>query len=451
MKWWPKFSIVDLLWLTVAVALGFAITGTPEATSIGNPFNGLISDTRWPDGLQAIGSWLLLFALVQHGRRLMQMSTTVAHDPSGLRWRICVCFLLALALGLLSVLRLLFTRELISEPNHEDTFQVWNALWPNILLSIAVLVSLRMFLVIRLDRLSGTWWRRMVDLLMVGILLLFTIWMLTDRTTITMLVHVAISGIEAYHPSWLQRQGVFPNHVMEGYWSFWVSTIAAIFALVGVLLLAYDRHIGSARWKRRARVLFWVLVASLAVFAWWFTYREFPRINPDMASVPTPRLWSDTLAGAILLGGLAIYLALDCARERDTYLDCQVEVPMGGLLVAAGAVFVAVAEVWSLVESVRAVGSLADVFGGVGGPMYLLETFGEMLCWPETLLPLLVLASALALLRQSIRRANATKVIFPISPRRFGYFALAWAALLAVAVPAFWAFAMCYWLGPLVL
>ncbi|MCO6045469.1 hypothetical protein NG895_16280 [Aeoliella sp. ICT_H6.2] len=358
--------------------------------------------------------------------------------------------MLAAALAVLSTVRLLLNRKIIEEPEHADTLQVWDALWPDVLLSIVTLAALRTFIARRPHRSIGASWRRIINVLSVVALFAYSVWVLTDRTLITMLVHIAIDGIEAAHPRWLQRPDVFPNHAMEGFWSFWTSTLAAVGVLVGMLLLVFDRWFEYQRRQGIARFSFWGIVMSLAVFAWWFTYQEFPRIDPDLASPPSPRAWSDTLAGWLLYAAVATYLAAKSAQVAVDVTNHQVEISVNRTLVVVGAVFIAVAEVWFLIESVRVMHSISDIFGG-GAFFDMMEMFGQMLSWPETLLPLLVLASAVGLLWQSFRHPHATKTIAAISPRRFGYFVVAWAALLAVAIPALWAFAMCYWLGPLVL
>lgn len=451
MKGWPKFTITDLLWLTVAVALGFAAAKSPTPQGSWGAFNGYVVDMRLPDALEATGCWLLLFALVQHARQLRAFPRLDSKPAAfAFRLRASNCLALAGMLGVLWGVRLSLNQQLVDPPERTEHLQIWSTLWPDILILVVSFASMRLFLLPRAQRPQTSVWRIAITVAVVICVLAAGVWMLTYETLITMLVHVATSSIEATNPTWLQRQGTFPNHVAEGHWSFWVSTAAAIGTVLGGVLLLLDKQLANPRTRFVVRIGFTSILVPLAVFAWWFWNSEFPRISPDLASAGTAQHWSDKLGATLLLCGMAVGLATICSREAVTS-DSPLQVRTGGLLALSGAMLVAVAAAWWLVVLMRINSSFAAGVAARDLTYLMQQVMDAIILVPEALLRLLVLISALALLWQAILRPNATKPIAPISPRRFTYHLVAWAVLLAVGVPALWAFALCYWLGPFVL
>lgn len=447
----PKFTIAGLLWLTVAVALGFAISQGPAPYRGEGVLRGLTSDLRWQEGVQATGCVLLVMALVSHARQLWILSPpNIASATFGLRVRLFLCLQLIAATSVLLLLRLLFERKIVDEPKHPDMLGVFVSLWPDMLLTVASLLVIRLFLYppsrLRTSTRVGFFVNAMTFFVASGL----AFWMLTDRTTVAALVHIAICGLEASEPVWLQREGVFPSHTQEGYWSFWASTIAATTAILAGGLLWLDRRWLHNETRMAFRWMFVGMVVCLGAFAWWYTYVEYPRINPDLASSGTPRHWSDTIALFIMGYGLAVGLAYLAIRSQSDSMNNGGAVTHGPQFLAMAALLIAVSEIWYFLDSYRVLYELGDLFS-ISGAQEVGEFIANLVIWPEFLLRILLIISAITLFWQRFRRPNAMLAIPAVSPSEFAYQFVAWSALIAVGVPALWAFSFCYWLGPFVL
>lgn len=446
----PKFTIAGLLWLTVAVALGFAISQGPAPEGQDGFLGQFIVDTRWQAAIQATGSILLVFVLLSHVRQLTTVATSTSNAAAfGLQLRRAICVLLAASLAILALVRLLLVREIIDSPIRPDSIQLWEDLWPDILFTIVSIAGVRLFLQDGPNTPTPSIGRTILNSLVLLAAWAFGAWMLTDRTMIAALVHIATSHIEAAQPGWLHREGVFPHHAMEGYWSFWMSAAASMSVFLGGVVLVLDSRWLHEQTRTALRCALVAIILSLAVFAWWFTYSEFPRISPDMASTGSPRHWSDSLAWGLLWLGLAFALAYLSSQSRhenavSNFITRDVS------FLATASTLIGISMCWYMFDTISVAFELSDLFSGIG-----FFEFGELiagvLVWPEFILRVLLLVSCIALLWQRFRRPDAMLPIPAISPSEFAYQFIAWGALIAVGVPALWAFSFCYWLGPLVL
>ncbi|QDU55606.1 hypothetical protein [Aeoliella mucimassa] len=439
-SWWifrlPKFSLGQLLWITVAVAAGLAV---------GRPLNA--SDEvslRWFPACEATGALLMVFAMVGHLRSLVRIEQPTSRPLNFARWnRFVACLCMTFGICILLILSILFERAILEKPRGEESLMVWTPLWPDTLWIFCSLASVRLFLCPpNRDRRAGRL-SRTINLLTIGTGLIFGGFVLVNRSNLTMLVHVAINHIESYEPLWLQREGAFPHHQLEGYFSFWAATIAAMVVVATALILVREsRRIDPSK-QSTARWLFVAGLLALAGFDLWFHYCEFPRINPDMASVGTARLASDTLAGILMLVGLVWWLATSSAAQISSPEQLDVPKDARSLLLLLGSGFVAVASLRAFVDVALRYepASLAEV----------LEMYSDMLMLSEFSTALLVTISALALGWQILRHPEKPLLVRPIDPRRFTYYFCAWGALVIVGIPVLKAFSMCFWLGPLVL
>lgn len=189
---------------------------------------------------------------------------------------------------------------------------------------------------------------------------------------------------------------------------------------------------------------------SLAGYVWWFAKFENYRVNPDMAGLPTPRLWSDTLAGLLLAGGLSQYLTYRSAARRVDVTAANCNVRTGGLFAVLAAMFIAVSQTWYLCKYFDVFGELARGFR-VAGWQSLAETAAELMIMPETMIPVLVLISAWTLVWRVRIGGSSPKPLPPMPPRTFAGHAVAWLALVVVGAPTIAIFGFCWWLGPFML
>src|SRR5690606_271141 len=156
---------------------------------------------------------------------------------------------------------------------------------------ISALAALRLFLLPRKPAMLPGTKQTLVNSMVIAGGVLFALWMLTDQVVITTLVHIATHGVEVAQLGRWHREGVFPNPLQEGYYSFWMTAAGAMLVVAGVCTLLHDAKLTQYRWRWVGRAAFVVIVLLLGIHAWWFEVIEFPRLNPDMASVGAARLW----------------------------------------------------------------------------------------------------------------------------------------------------------------
>jgi hypothetical protein len=444
----PKFTIAGLLWLTVAVALGFAISQGPAPEPVDYFVFDFAHDTRGQEGFEASGCLLLLIVLVKHWRQLRSVSmASHTSERFAIQLRAWTCLILTFSIGSLLGLRLLLNRRLLSLEENSDVLAIWTSMVPDVLLTISALAALRLFLLPRKPAMLPGTKQALLNLMVIAGGVFFAVWMLTDQVVITTLVNIAIHGVEVAQLGRWHREGVFPNPLEEGFYSFWMAIGGTMLTVVGICLLLHDAKYAQSQWRWLKRIAFVVIILLLGFHAWWFQVIEFPRLNPDMASAGAARLWPDTIAGFLLALALAGWVAKATACDTTAV---AAEIPQEAFYLGAAAAMLFISQLWSLVDSYLLLYSMISVYQAATLASAF-EWLAGMIVMPDALLGLLLLASAMALLRQRFRRHDALLPIPAVSPSEFAFQFVAWSALIAVGVPALWAFSFCYWLGPFVL
>ncbi|WP_442484770.1 hypothetical protein [Aeoliella sp. SH292] len=447
----PKFTIAGLLWLTVAVALGFAISQGPAPEGVGPQDWSLWFRYHWQISLITCGAVMVLFALVQQGRRYLAVARVTEEQAQfSITLQAVFCIGLASALAAVLIIHFLINRQFVSEFRRYYISYLYDDLWRSLVLQLVLIASLLQFRVRPAVESPASFGTRVVNVLILMGASVWLGWIVTNGATITMLVHAAINAVEAAEPTWLQRKSAFPSHVAEGYRTFWTSFGATVTAGLAALILLADGTIRGRTARLCLRILFAVAIVGLAGFDGWFFIFEYPRMNPDFASVGAARLWSDALAGLLLYCGASVGLA-HCSSVRGSPQLAGPFIPKGGVFVFLGALLISVAGAWPVLNALglffpRLLTSPFSV-----ATMGLLETIGDMALSPEVLISVLLTICAFAVAWQYLRGVDTANPIALIDPRYFVHQVGAWLVLFVCAVPALAAFAMCYWLGPFVL
>ncbi len=448
----PQFTVANLLVLTAAVAVGFAVSQSPppdESTGWSAVYS---ADMRIPEGFVCTGGVLLIYELVRQTKLLSPRRRRIRPELRfSLQFAVSLRVFFAVGISGLLVLRLLLNRRILIQPDHEDFLNVYGDLWPDLLLEIALIAAIRLILVKRQTpaRSPGSKW--LINVIMSVGLVGSGIYILTDRTLVPALVHFATDGVEKSHSIEFQRLGVFPHHLAEGFRSYWYATIAAGLVLSAACFLLVESQASRLWLKLSSRVAFASCVICSGVYAWWFALCDFPRISPDLANAGTASLWMDTLAGLFLLVGVAVALGYQLARTRVKDVVMDERLPVNSGLVAVGACAIAVAAGWDWLWFLRE--SISFTFWSFGQSEWVntLGNFGQLFLYPEAMLPFALIISAFSLFWHAIRQPDSAQLLQPVAGRHFVGYTLASIALLIVAIPTFAAFGFCYWLGPLVL
>jgi len=450
----PRLTIAGLLLVTFAVAVGFSVSVVP-ASNNGNGFLAIyIADRRWLQGLQATGGILLSFELLRQALVLLRERLTALPKARLAIWTaVVVRAVLAAIVSAMLIVLMLTNREILSEPNHSDFLQVWTTLWPDLLLVASLLAAIRLMLVKHTDSEQHISGKSSLPQLAIQAFVLLGIaiiaaYIFIDRLTLTLLVHIAMDGIEKSQSLWKHRPETYPNHMAEGYWSFWCSVGALSAVVLASSTLFMDSRTTQPRRRAMGRIAFSILILCIGSYAYWFTKSEFPRLSPDFASVGSARLLTDTLAGALLWLGIGVWLGIALARRRGSQIALNAKPPTNSSLAALSAILILVAQTWGVVESIRSSISLPII--ELIGLLDYMEILAQFMLMPETLLSLLLMCSALTLLWQAYRGRNEPQPLTPIRGGDLVWYTLASFALLAVAVPTFAAFGFCFWLGPFV-
>lgn len=451
----PRLTVAGLLLVTLAVAVGFSVSVVP-ASNNGNGFLAIyIADRRWLQGLQATGGILLCYELLIQARSLWRRrASSDSNERLSIWLAATVRFLLAIIIGMSLLVRLLINRQVIAQAKNADLLQVWTILWPDFLLVVASLVAIRLMLVSRPKERNAIvkkspWRYFTIQALVVLGASIIAMYIIIDRLTVSVLVHIAMDGVEKSQALWKQRHGTYPNHLIENYWSFRcsVSALVAVIAAGGVLF--NDAHMSATKQRIGKRALFLVLLLCISGFLGWFASSEFPRMSPDLASVGSARSWSDTVVGLMLWLGIGIWMGIFLTKRRTQNTVLSVKPPAYSSFGVLAAAMIAIAQSWSLVETFRELLSFTPLFG-TQTIRDILETLANLLVWPEMLVPFVLLISSLAFLWQAYRGRTEPRPLPSIRATDLAWYTFASLALLAVAVPTFAAFGFCFWLGPFV-
>ncbi len=453
-----KFSVDSLMSITAAVAVGLAVGLSPlpelEMWEV---------DMRWLQGLLCSGVALLVCELVRQVRLLArQCPSDVSENRAALIIALSQRLVLATLLSGLLILQLLLNRQVIEEIQRSDIWPVYPELWPSLMLTITILAAMRLLLESRDQKQISV-----TKALVTGSIVFaggvgIAIFILTDRHELVATTHFATNAIEIRSPIDMQRPGLFPSHSAEGFRSFWLSTTAAIGMVLATGLLWLHVTVKQPLLQIVIRATFLLLISCAGIYVYWFVSHEFPRISPDIASVGTSRIWSDTVAWSLLLIGLAVTIGLQLARKRQRISDRAVKLPsisVTGKLAVYMICFASGVQAnvrlcqYAINETPR---SLLWFFlwclphSSWGDWQNYIGTLGEAILQPEVLLAMMLFVSTLSLAWQTIRKPNAEPSLQPIAGKQVLCYTLASLALLVVAIPTLAIFGFCYWLGPLV-
>lgn len=455
----PRFTVTGLLFVTFATAVGFAVSAAPRLSGEDpngfSAFGGYMADKRWVQGMQATAGVLLCYELVRQALLLLRL--TISRTSSAwfaTRLSAATRVVLAGLIGVTLAVRVLINRQLITSPDNPDVLQVWTQLWPDFLQVAAMLAAVRILLAdlpqgIKPATSHRSWQHFALGAAVVLGVATIAAYVIIDRLSVSALVHMAVDGIEKSQAIWKHRPGTYPNHLSEGYRSFWCSVAATIAVLIATCLLLLDLRAGASRRQAIVRTTYLMVVLGIATYVCWFNTSEFPRLSPDLASVGSARLWTDTVAGVLLWLGLGAWIGTVLAHMRGHDVHLDIKPAELSIFAVLAAIIIAVSQIGSLVETARELLSITRLFTQPT-LVEVLGTLGTLLVWPETLVPLVLLVSTLALLWQIFRRRNEPRYVRHVRVSDWLWYTTASLVLLAVAVPTLAAFGFCFWLGPFI-
>ncbi|NOZ38991.1 MAG: hypothetical protein GXP24_02040 [Planctomycetes bacterium] len=446
-----------MLIITAAVAVGLAVSLSPLPD-----LETWEADMRWLQGLLCSGVVLLVCELVRQVLLLgHQWRSAEPETKAALIIALFQRLVLTMLLSGLLILQLLLRRRVIEEVQRTE-WTVYPELWPSLMLTISILAAIRILLVNREQQnISATRACITGSIIFTG-LIGIAIFIFTVRFEHVAMAHFATNMVEMRSPIELQRTGFFPNHAAEGFRTFWLSAAAAIGMLLATGLLWLDVTVKQPLLRIVIRATFLLLLSCAAVYVYWFANYEFPRISPDIASVGSSRMWSDTVAWPVLLIGLATTFGLQLAFKRQGISDKVVELPS---ISAKGKLAVYLIAIASGVEAnIRLCQFAVDETPRSLLSFFLwflprswwsswgnyIGTLGEAILQPEALLVMMLFVSTMSLVWQAIRNPNAEPSLQPVAGKQVLCYTLASLALLVVAIPTLAIFGFCYWLGPLV-
>ena len=453
-----RFTVANLLAVTVALAVTSAIGFSPAPDL--EPWE---ADMRWQQALLCGGGMLVICELVRQSLLLIRQSAVVDSQLKfpihlAIASRLILAFLVAIA----AISRVLITPAAAAEFVRGEFSHVYIEFWPDLIMTISMLLAVRTLLIPRSEiRVTRT--RRILGgtLIFAGLLAIL-LFMVTDRAQLVALVHFATDGVEKWQAVGLQRAGRFPNHIQEGFRTFWMSTSVALTVVLAAGFLCV--HAAAQRpWIRTLASISFLLSLLIAViYCSWFAWQELPRISPDLASVATPRLWSDSITGILLLIGLSALFGWKLARKCTTDHGVLVKLPTTSPTRILAVCMVTVASGWQANVLLcqwtvnNSPNSLLLFFfwylplRSWSNWQNFIGTFAEAILQPEMLLTLILFTSTLTLLWQTTRRPTGAATLHPVRARHMVGYSLAALALMVVALPSLAVFSFCYWLGPFV-
>lgn len=454
-----KFRVASLLVVTAALAVTLAIGLSPLPELA--PWE---VDMRWQQALLCGGAVLLIYELARQAM-LLSRENEVAGPPFKFAFLAAVAIRLLLASLVAAAIaaRLLVSRGMNTQIDRVDWPNVYVEIWPDLMMTISMLFAVRTLLVPR-GEINGSPIRKLLSgsVIIVGSLSILC-FMLSDRAENAALAHYATNTVERGHPISLQRAAVFPNHLQEGFQAFWMSATVALAMLFAAGLLCIHAATILPWLRTLASIALPPILLIAGTYCWWFACKEFPRISPDLASVDTPRSWSDTLTGIVLLVGLTALLGWRLAQTQVKKQGILLNLPPASSTKTLAVCLVTVASgwqanvllcQWTIEDSPRSLLSFLFWFlpwpGWISWQNYV-YTFTEAILQPEVLLTLMLFVSTLSLLSKTVRQPSTSVALHPVDVTHLSAYSLAAFALMIVFVPSLAIFSFCYWLSPFLL
>ena len=135
----------------------------------------------------------------------------------------------------------------------------------------------------------------------VALLLLLAACSVIDQRLIDYLVHRAAADIEASITPGFQRPGVYPDHLSEGFRSFWIAFAAAATVPLGAAFLIRCVETMEFHWRKGfGRGVRRMPYGATDPIADGSTGTTIHRVSPDLAGQDLQRSRSDSLAWRIL-------------------------------------------------------------------------------------------------------------------------------------------------------
>ncbi len=248
-----------------------------------------------------------------------------------------------------------------------------------------------------------------------------------------------------------RRPGAYPDFQAEGYWLFWMASMAVTLTIAGAVALMSPFSFGQ--WSR-GRCLFvggmgLVLLGLSAGFGYWYHFVGFPRISPDFAEAGWSSTWWDRFEAAALLAvaipALAYRLSVDSSNSIELHFsDQQKPVLHQSLLVTFLLGLAAFFHVLSYFQSLL----FYDYASYYGVSVF------QILIWTVTdtdyYIPLAVTLLSLQLLRKHWKAPsqNGTLRIARVNSQKFLLASVALIVILVLSIPTITAFSFAYWVGP---
>jgi hypothetical protein len=344
---------------------------------------------------------------------------------------------------------MLLARRILKLPEHNDFFDT--DIFPDTIASILVIFvlteSLARWRRTKEPRHARAW----VTALSVIAGLILALVVLPNEGLVMYLVHLAVSGVEAYQPGRFQRLGAYPNPRADGFRFFWLSFGAIAILISAAAMLFFANCIRAFRKCRFASAVVFIVLLTLDVaFCVRFYTEDFPRISTDMASVGFGANWFDWTAGGVLISFLAsvgayrLSVSDNDSAERPVLLSTLNRTYVHEsfwcllLFIAAMATF--------YIEETRSYASMPSFFG----PSGILSFLYGQLYYSSCYIRLAILALSIQLCWARWKRGDETPSLdLPgVAPAGFVCNWLALELLIVVAVPTIAIYCFAFWLGP---
>lgn len=403
----------------------------------------------WGDVIKAIGDVFLATAsmavaigLIQQAILLFRSSKFGRQFYFEMGWRCVIASILILCL----LIEMLVGTGYITLPEWQGSgWMDYGVASPRLILfgcMIVVLAEYRHRLLPVSRNAPGSFWRFAISL---GVGFLFLLLILIDQTLVHRLVYMSLESIELCQPLFFQRHGAYPNHYADGYWFFWLSTLATTSLSLGVTvwlwLLCYWKNSPNQRFA----IVF--VVACLGFSSWygiWYYAKGLLQISPEMIEAGFQSNWPDWVGAGGLLTFFITVGAVRIARKEINSLSIPIEsIPyrtafheswlLLGLIFSATIVINTPEFMLNLSTSY---GWYYDLLGKVYG-------IGSYLPLAISLLSLQILW-----LRWKNRSKPQSVGCSRINWRKFGVAWISLALMFVIGVPVIAAFSISFWLGP---
>ncbi len=448
-----RFSVLSTLFITAAVAITLTISAPQPQDENDQFLVALFGEVyephiEWQYGLAAIASF-------GSGVALWMQSNQLATKP-GFR---AACWLRRIVtMGLAGCLawRLLLQRGVVSDLTRDDISPLpHSSVFPDPLWYLLLIIALRLQLIRRPPGLApGRLPSMLFAVAAFGSCCILVALVAGEMSYITFLVHVATNGIDAACDPRFNRTGVFPHHPSEGFFTYWTALLAAVCS-TATLAAACGACLVKSRTAWMVCGLVVLVGAGLQIgYLTWFYASEFPRVSPDMASVPPPITTSELLLAIITLVVFVSWLALALTTPlRGAQPTCRLRFSgaLGSLPAWLGALGAALLGLISTAESTitnvqttfafnRFMGTASRFWSTLWG------SFRYLLLSPNWLL-MLAVACCGASLAWQLWRGRAIRVA-RIEGRGLARRATLLFFAGIVGLPTMAVYGFCCWLGP---